>query len=132
MSLARAAAVAAAMLVLVGCSGEDGGEQADVTEPTAEEQATDEPAADEPAAYSDACGAAVAQAAAVGEMEEAVENLDPAMTACASIDELQAAADDHPGALDVDAATWAANRCLSSDDGAVLDSAICAEVAVTQ
>lgn len=104
------------------------GEEVDQEEPEPPE-ATDDGT---PAAYSDACGAAVAEAAAVGDMEDTVEDLDPAMVACGSVEELQAAADDNPGALDVDAATWASNRCLYSEDEAVTNSAICDAVAESQ
>lgn len=64
------------------------------------------------AAYSEECGRAMEAAASVGDMEDTVEDTDPAIIACASVDEFSAASADYPAALDgTDVTTWLTNRC---------------------
>lgn len=121
--------VAALVIVtLVACGGSDdpGASETEAFSFQATERA--EVAADA-VTYSEECGNAVRQAAEVGDMQDTVEDLDPAIISCESVAEFQAAADDHPTALEgTDAATWASNRCQSAEDQAVKDSDICAEV----
>lgn len=75
-----------------------------------------------------ACTEAVESAAAIGEMEDTVEDLDGAIVACGSIQELADELVDFPDVLDgIDAETYVANRCLYGSDD-VAGSAICAEV----
>ena len=60
-----------------------------------------------------ACESAVAAAASIGDMEDTVEDLDPAIRACKSVDEWIAANDAYPDALDgVDPVVYLTNRCL--------------------
>jgi hypothetical protein len=81
------------------------------------------------AAFSEACGRAVDEAANVGDMEDTVEDLDEAITACVDLAELGAAVEQFPAALDgADLQTFVSNRCQFSEDQLVLDSAICSEV----
>lgn len=96
------AAIATPAFVLVGCGSE--------------QQTT--------AAYSEECGSAMEAAASVGDMEDT----DPAIIVCASVEAFSAAAD-HPDALDgADVMAWLSNRCQFSEDPAVQSSAICAEI----
>lgn len=107
------ATIAALAFVLVGCDSSG-------AEPEQQE---------EPAAYGQECGSALEDAAAVGDMEDTVEDTDPAIVACASVEAFTAASADHPDALDdTDVETWLSNRCQYSEDPAVRSSAICAEV----
>jgi hypothetical protein len=81
------------------------------------------------AAFSDACGRAVEEAANIGDMEDTVEDLDEAITACVDLAELGAAVEQYPAALDgADLETFVFNRCQFSEDQLVLESAICSEV----
>jgi hypothetical protein len=64
-----------------------------------------------------ACEGAFAAAAAIGDMEDTVEDLDPAVRACETIDEWTAASEAHPGALDgADPVVYLTNRCLYGND----------------
>jgi hypothetical protein len=118
----RMFAVVLVVSVLVACSdADDGGDEADP-------QGGREVGIVEDV-YSEQCGLAVGQAAAIGAMEDSVEDLDPAIVACEDLDELRNATDDHPTALDgVDLETFVTNRCMYSEDDAVTAGAICAEV----
>jgi hypothetical protein len=117
-----------AALLLTAC----GGASTTAEEPeasTEDVEVTEEAEEPEAAAYSEECGQAVADAAAVGDMEDTVEDLDPAIITCDGLEQLRAATDDHPGALDgVDLETFVANRCLYSEDEAVAGSSTCDEV----
>lgn len=106
--------VGMATVALVGCgAGPD-------LEPVPDVTSTTE------AAYGAECGQAVEEAAAVGDMEDTVSDLDPAIAACTDLEELSAAAADFPDALDgVDVEGFVSNRCLYSEDDEVLSSAIC-------
>ncbi|MBF2082984.1 hypothetical protein [Thermoleptolyngbya sp. C42_A2020_037] len=58
------------------------------------------------------CEAAVQAAARVSSMADQVEDLDPAIRVCQSLDELTAASEKFPAALDgVDPKTFVSNRC---------------------
>lgn len=62
-------------------------------------------------------------------MEDTVEDADPAIIACASVETFTLAANDNPDALDGgDVNTWLSNRCLYSEDADVTSSAICTEI----
>jgi hypothetical protein len=120
--------IALLVLVTVGCAGNVDAPDTAPVEPDAATESFDE--ADAPdSVYSEACGQAVAAAAAIDDMQDTVEDLDPAIAVCADFDELVAAFEDYPAALDgVDAQTFVANRCLYSEDASVTSSQICAEV----
>lgn len=65
---------------------------------------------------STACELAFADAAAVGDMEDTVEDLDPAVRACTSLEEWGAANAANPAALDgVDPFEFLGNRCDVGD-----------------
>jgi hypothetical protein len=112
------------VLTITGCGGaEDSAPSEDTAsqQPRTEERPTDDHG------YSSACGSAVEAAADIDAMEDAVDDLDPAIVACADLEEFEAAASDHPDALDgTEAGTFVSNRCLYSADEAVTESAICA------
>jgi hypothetical protein len=58
------------------------------------------------------CDLAFADAAAVGDMEDTVEDLDPTVRACTSLDEWGTASAANPAALDgVDPFEFLGNRC---------------------
>lgn len=137
----------AAAVMLTGCGGTAEPEAApeptvEASEPSPEPEPEPEPEVtadlapepepepvEEPPAYSDECGRAVEEAASVGDMEDTVEDLDPAITACVDLAELGAAVADFPDALDgADLETFVSNRCLYSEDDGVLASAICEAV----
>lgn len=102
------------LVLLVGCGSGD--PVTEVTSPTG-------------AAYSAECGQAVEGAASVSDMEDAVDDLDPAIAVCTDLDELSAAVDDFPDALDgADVEGFVSNRCLYSEDDEVLSSSICDSV----
>lgn len=62
--------------------------------------------------FGTACDDAFREAASISDMQDRVEDLDPALRACSSIEEWVAAAERHPRALDgVDPETWLRNRC---------------------
>jgi heat shock protein HslJ len=61
------------------------------------------------------CAEAFAAAAAVGDMEDTVEDLDPALLACNSIEEWIAASKSNPGAIDTDPVEFLLNRCLYAE-----------------
>lgn len=106
-AVAAVAAMAVVALVLVGCATED------VEDTSAG------------ATVSAECNKAFEDAAAVGEMEDTVQDLDPALQACTSIDEWIAAAESNPGAIDGDPVQFLLNRCLDTE---VAAGAICDEV----
>ena len=65
---------------------------------------------------STACTEAFADAAAVDDAEDTVEDLDPAVRACTSLDEWGAASAANPAALDgVDPIEFLGNRCDLGD-----------------
>lgn len=68
---------------------------------------------------STACDNAFAHAAAVGEMQDAVEDLYPAVRACTSMDEWVAASEANPGAISdgVDPLVFLGNVCGSLTAG---------------
>lgn len=112
-------------LIVTGCGDP---EEPPVSDPTVTE--IESPGASEEHGYSQECGDAVAEAAGVGDVQDSVEDLDPAIVACADMDEFTAAVEDHPDALDdADPETFVSNRCQHSEDPEVADSAICADVA---
>jgi hypothetical protein len=121
----RMFAVVLVVSVLVAFSdADDGGDEAD---PQGGREVGIVEVSDEDV-YSEQCGLAVGQAAAIGDMEDSVEDLAPAIVACEDLDELRNATDDHPTALDgVDLETFVTNRCMYSDDDAVTAGAIGAE-----
>lgn len=115
------AAIATLAFVLVGCGSDQPADEGTAAGTPSEQQ--------EQAAYSEECGAAMEAAASVGEMEDTVEDTDPAIIACASVEAFSAASADHPDALDgTDVMTWLTNRCEFSEDPDVQASDICAEV----
>ena len=74
-----------------------------------------------------ACESAVREAAEISSMEDTVSDLDRAIEDCASLADLEAAADQFPDALDGTAArTFVSNRC--EFEPALADTAICAEL----
>jgi hypothetical protein len=91
--------VAISLLVLaaVGCAGTDDAPDTAAVEPDAATGSFDEDDASSPdSVYSEACGRAVAAAAAIDDMQDTVEDLDPAIAVCADFDELVAAFEDYP------------------------------------
>lgn len=119
--------VSAAVVVfaLVGC-GSDGDVATDET--PGDTTAATQPAADaEDATYSAECGQAMAEAAAVDEMQDTLEDTDPAFFACESLEEFSQASADYPDALDgTNPEVFAPNRCQGAES--VQDSPLCAEV----
>lgn len=112
------AAIATLAFVLVGCGSDQPADEGTEAGSTQTE-----------AAYSEECGSAMEEAASVGDMEDTVEDTDPAIIACATVEAFAAASADHPDALDgTDVMTWLTNRCEFSEDPDVQASDICAEV----
>lgn len=75
------------------------------------------------------CDAAFAAAAAVGEMEDTVADLYPAVLACHSLSQWTAASDAHPDALDgTDPAIFLGNLCAYAEDAEVREAPLCDEV----
>lgn len=73
-----------------------------------------------------ACEQAMADAAAVDEMQDTVPDLYPAVEACGTVDEWTDAAEAHPDALDgADPETFLGNVCQNSE---LSDAELCAEV----
>lgn len=71
------------------------------------------------------CNSAFRRAASISDFQDTVEDLDPAIHACTSVDEWKAAARRHPKALDgVDPEVFLRNRC---DFGGV-NASLCDEV----
>ena len=71
-----------------------------------------------------ACEMAIADAAAISDIDDQVTDLDPAIAACSSLDEFAAIAARYPAALDgADAAEFVTNRCLY--EASLVDTAIC-------
>ena len=71
-----------------------------------------------------ACEKAFSNAADISDFNDTVEDLDPAVRACASVSEWAAASNKYPGALDgVSPLTFLQNRCRFGPTTA----AICAE-----
>lgn len=119
----RLTAVVVAALLLAGCGAQDGADPAREETPVPREQRAE-------GAYSQECGQLLADAAAVAETEDTVEDTDAAIVACGSVAEFSAAAEDHPDALDgVDPVTWLTNRCQHAEGPDVADSDICQELA---
>jgi hypothetical protein len=74
-----------------------------------------------------ACTEAFAEAAAVGDMEDSVEDLYPAIRACETLAEWTAASDAYPAALDgAPAALFAQNACASNES--LAGEPLCIEV----
>jgi hypothetical protein len=72
------------------------------------------------------CGSAFAAAAAIGDMEDTVEDLDPAILVCRSVDEWIAASEANPGALDgVDPVVHLTNRCLYATNPDISWTVLC-------
>ena len=70
------------------------------------------------------CGAAFAEAAAVDDMQDTVDDLIPAIEACVSVEDWTAASGANPAALDdVDPLTFLENACANLDV-----EGLCAEV----
>ena len=89
-------------------------ESADI--PTPAEEAVEEATAAAAELPSDECNAAFAEAAAVDEMQDTVEDLVPAIEACTSIEDWAAASDLNPAALEgTDPETFLTNMCASFD-----------------
>lgn len=62
------------------------------------------------------CETAMQAAASVSVMEDQVEDIDPAIRSCKSMDELSAASEKFPAALDgVDPKTFVSNRCRGNE-----------------
>jgi hypothetical protein len=80
---------------------------------------------DTPEATQSACDTAFAEAAAIDEMQDTVEDLDPAVRTCATGDEWSAAAASHPGAIDegIDPIEFLTNRCLYAEG--LADTTLC-------
>jgi len=78
---------------------------------------------------SEPCNAAMAEAAAVDDMRDTVEDVDPAILACSTIDDFAAAIANNPGAVEVDARTWLGNRCADTAAPVITQSALCREFA---
>lgn len=96
-----------AVVALAACGGDDDGE---------------------PAAARTACESAFAAAAAIGDTEDTVEDLDSAVESCTTVEEWSAASDQYPDALDgVDPLTFLANRCQPG--GGLAQSDLCTAVA---
>ena len=73
------------------------------------------------------CERAVKAASAISDMQDAVEDLDPAIQSCETLGAFLAAARKYPSALDgVDGATFVGNRCLYAP--ALANTAICKEI----
>lgn len=80
-------------------------------------------------AYSAECGAAFADAAAVSDMQDTHEDMDPAFSACATMAAFASASEAYPAALDgADPTTYAFNRCQFSPNTSVTESSICNEL----
>lgn len=92
--------------------------------PEPSEEPTVEPT-QEPALPTGACDAAFAEAAAVDEMQDTVEDLYPAAHACTSVEDWAAASERNPGAIDVDPEVFLGNMCLSPE---VADAHLCTDV----
>jgi hypothetical protein len=116
-------------LFLVAC-GPDGPSDATDTNdpPLRDREVVEEDVQEGGADYSEVCGSAVRAAVAIGDMEDTIEDLDPAIVACSNLEEFTAATNDYPNALDVDPVTFVGNRCLYSDNDAVRTSAICSQL----
>jgi len=117
--------VLAFILVLGACTDDD----AEPTATTASAQATvttqQTPTTN---AFSSACGNAFAAAAAVGDMEDVVEDLYPAVRACTTVTEWTAASRAHPSALDgADPTMFLQNVCRYGAPSNVSGSALCQE-----
>lgn len=112
-----------AALLLAGCASQDQADPATEETPVPREQRVE-------AVYSEECGTLLADAAALSEGEETVEDTDAAILACGSVAEFSAAAEDNPGALDgADPMTWLEDRCQHAEGPDVEASDICQELA---
>lgn len=119
----KTAAMALATFLLAGCASRDGTDPAMDETPVPREDRVE-------AVYSEECGQLLADAAAVAETEDTVEDTDAAIVACGSVAEFSAAAEDNPDALDgADPVTWLENRCRHSEGPDVANSDICQELA---
>jgi hypothetical protein len=86
-------------------------------------------AASDSAEAASACEQAFAVAAEVDDMQDTVADIYPALSACETLDEFEAADETHPSALDgADPETYARNACASASDAAVKQAPLCAEV----
>lgn len=75
------------------------------------------------------CEAAVRAAAESESMTHLFQVLDPAIATCESLDDLIAATEQYPDALDGnDAGALVADRCARSDDPTVTGSSICSDL----
>ena len=94
---------------MASCSSDDAGSD------TSSDQATES-----------ACESAFAAAATIGDMEDTVEDLDPAIRVCKSVDEWIAASEAHPGAIDfADPVVYLTNRCLYSSEPDSAQTVLC-------
>ncbi len=113
-----------ALTLLTGCSSDTASSPDAASQPPAVEdtEATGEADAEAEAEgeaegevvqvdVSQACSDSFAAAAAIGDLQDTVEDLDPALTACGSIEEWIAASSTNPGAIDGDPAQYLLNRC---------------------
>jgi hypothetical protein len=74
-----------------------------------------------------ACESAVRDAANISSTQDTVSDLDAAIEECASLADLEAAADQFPDALDgADVRTFVSNRCAA--EPAIAETAICGEL----
>jgi hypothetical protein len=93
---------------------------------------TSPPAAplDTPEATKSGCDAAFVEAAAIDDMQDTVEDLDPAVRTCATADEWSLAAASHPGAIaeGVDPIEFLTNRCLYGEG--LADTTLCRTIGV--
>lgn len=133
-SMRAIAAIAVTALVVVGCgtddtAGETGAPEIASTMTETEASPAAESEQVQQATYSEECGSAMEEAASVGDMEDTVEDTDPAIVACATVDEFSAASADYPAALDgTVVTTWLTNRCQYAENPDVQSSEICAEI----
>ena len=108
-SVGVVASAALLALAMASCSSDDAGSD------TSSDQATES-----------ACESAFAAAATIGDMEDTVEDLDPAIRVCESVDEWSTASEAHPGALDgVDPVVYLTNRCLYASDSDIKQTVLC-------
>lgn len=120
------AATAILAFVLVGCGSDETAGDGPTTEAVSTQTESEQA---ERATYSEECGRAMEAAASVGDMQDTVEDTDPAIIACVTVDAFSAASADYPAALDgTDVTTWLTNRCQYAEDPDVQSSEICAEI----
>ncbi|MBI5088538.1 MAG: hypothetical protein HZB15_06670 [Actinobacteria bacterium] len=68
------------------------------------------------------------RAAAIDDMSDRVEDVDPAILACPTIADFSAAVEAHPGAVEVEPLVWLSNRCLDDAAPEIQSSRLCEEL----